>query len=107
MSAKLKHALAHTAPGKIYPQSATEAVRESTTDSEVLSGRKTQLLAWRREFAANDRTIYTLLPDTIENSEWKAVDLSGNNPPSGSYAAKWRHANDVWAIEAEIYLTWA
>lgn len=94
-----------------------EAVLVTGTDSAVLSGRKAQLLAWKREFAASDRTIYRRLPDSIEVSavepvafehgKWQAIAMSGKDLASGSYTAKWRKIDAVWAIEAEVYLTLA
>ena len=94
-----------------------EVVLVTGTDSAVLSGRKAQLLAWKREFSIQDRTIYTRLPDSIEVSvvepvalehgKWQAITTSGKDLASGSYAAKWRKIADAWVIEAEIYLTLA
>lgn len=96
---------------------APNVVLVTGTDSAVLSGRKAQLLAWKREFAADDRTVYARLPERIEVSpvehialehgQWSAVTLSGRQTASGTYAAKWRSVRDEWVIEAEIYLTMA
>lgn len=41
----------------------------------MLSGRKAQLLAWKREFAAQDRKIYSRLPHTIEVSAAEQIAL--------------------------------
>ncbi len=94
-----------------------DAVLVAGTDSALLSGRKAQLLAWKREFAAPDRTIYTRLPARIELSavapialehgKWQGVTLSGVDLASGTYAAKWRQAGEEWMVEAEIFLTLA
>jgi ketosteroid isomerase-like protein len=93
------------------------AVLVAGTDSALLSGRKAQVLTWKREFASADRTIYTRLPDRIELSEiapialehgkWHGITLSGIGLASGTYAAKWRKAGGEWMIEAEIYLALA
>jgi ketosteroid isomerase-like protein len=94
-----------------------DAVLVAGTDSALLSGRKAQLLAWKREFASADRTIYTRLPDRIELSvvapiamehgKWQGVTLSGTDLASGTYAAKWRKVGGEWMLEAEIFLTLA
>lgn len=94
-----------------------DAVLVAGTDSALLSGRKAQLLAWKREFASADRTIYTRLPDKIELSpiapialehgKWHGATLSGIDLASGTYAAKWRKAGGEWMLEAEIFLTTA
>ena len=94
-----------------------DAVLIAGTDSALLSGRKAQLLAWKREFASADRTIYMRLPDRIELSavapiamehgKWQGVTLSGTDLASGTYAAKWRKAGGEWMLEAEIFLTLA
>lgn len=92
-----------------------EAVLVTGSDSAVLPSRKTQLQAWKREFAAPDRTNYTRLPDSIEVSavepvalehgKWRAVTIAGESVAGGSYTAKWRKVREEWVIEAEIYLT--
>jgi ketosteroid isomerase-like protein len=94
-----------------------DAVLIAGTDSALLSGRKAQLLAWKREFASADRTIYMRLPDRIELSavapiamehgKWQGVTQSGTDLASGTYAAKWRKAGGEWMLEAEIFLTLA
>lgn len=94
---------------------ATNAILVTGTDSAVIPDRRSQLLAWKREFAAPDRTIYSRLPDTIEVSKiepialehgrWQGVNASGTTLASGSYSAKWRKLGADWVIEAEIFLT--
>lgn len=94
-----------------------DAVLVAGTDSALLSGRKAQLLAWKREFASPDRTVYTRLPDEIELSpiapialehgKWHGATLSGIDLASGTYAAKWRKSGGEWTLEAEIFLTTA
>lgn len=102
----------------IGPLLAQGAILVTGTDSAVISGRKAQLAAWEREFAASLRTIYTRTPDTIlvspvepialEHGRWQGVTAAGGLPlASGSYTAKWRKAGAEWVIEAEIYLTLA
>jgi ketosteroid isomerase-like protein len=116
--AALNRALADADLDAIGPLLARDAVLVTGTDSAILSGRKAQLLAWKREFAAPARTIYTRTPDTIlvsavepialEHGQWLGVISSTGQPlASGSYTAKWREVGGDWVIEAEIYLTLA
>ena len=115
--AAFNRALAEADLGAIGPLLAPNAILVAGTDSAVLSGRKAQLLAWKREFAAADRTIYARLPGTIEISPvepialehgtWQGVTASGTALSSGTYAAKWRKIAANWVIEAEIFLTLA
>nr|WP_309140975.1 nuclear transport factor 2 family protein [Novosphingobium sp. G106] len=115
--ATFNRALADADLTAIGPLLAPNAVLVAGTDSAVISGRKQQLLAWKHEFAAPDRTIYTRLPDRIEASpivpiafehgHWQGVSLSGQPLASGSYTAKWRRIGTDWLIEAELYLTLA
>lgn len=116
--AAFNRALADGDLAAIGPLLVAEAVLVTGTDSAVLPNRKAQLQAWKREFAAPDRTIYTRLPDSIEVStvepvalehgKWRAVTITSRRSlASGSYTAKWRKLRDEWVIEAEIYLTLA
>lgn len=115
--AAFNRALAEGDLAAIGPLLSRNAVLVAGTDSAVISGRKAQLLAWKREFAAADRTVYTRLPETIEVSpiapiamehgKWQGVTRSGQALASGSYSAKWRQIGDDWVVEAEIYLTLA
>jgi ketosteroid isomerase-like protein len=86
------------------------------TDSALLSGRKAQLAAWKREFAAADRIVYVRKPDTItvssvepiafEHGHWQGITASdGEIAARGDYTAKWRNTGGAWTIEAELYLT--
>lgn len=110
-------ALAEADLNAIGPLLARNAVLVTGTDSAVLADRKAQLLAWKREFAADDRTIYTRLPDRIEASDiepialehghWQGVTASGKPLASGTYTAKWRRIDADWVIEAEVFLTLA
>lgn len=115
--AEFNRALAEADLGAIGPLLAPDCVLVAGTDSALLSGRKAQLLAWKREFAAADRTVYRRIPERIELSpiapmalehgNWQGVTLSGAPLASGTYAAKWRKTAGEWLIEAEIYLTLA
>lgn len=108
-------ALAEADLAAIGPLLAPYAVLVAGTDSALITGRKAQLLAWKREFAATDPTIYTRLPDTIrastvapialEHGQWRGVTALGSVLASGPYTAKWRKIGTDWVIEAEIYLT--
>ncbi len=86
------------------------------TDSAIVSGRKAQLFAWKREFSAMPRMIYTRTTDTItpslvepiamEHGHWQGLaDGEGVASASGSYAAKWRQYGGVWLLVAEIFVT--
>jgi len=97
---------------------APDAILVTGTDSAIITGRKAQLLAWKREFAAVPRLIYSRMPQTIvsssvepiafEHGNWQGVhSKEGSHVASGSYTAKWRQMDEDWMIEAEIYLTLA
>ena len=114
--AAFNRALAERNLAAIGPLLAPNAILVTGTDSAVLSGRKAQLLAWKREFAATSPTIYTRTPDTIlassiepialEHGQWQGVDAATGQPlATGAYTAKWRQVGADWLIEAEIYLT--
>lgn len=113
--AAFNRALADADLDAIAPLLAHDAVLVAGTDSAVLSGRKAQLRAWKHEFAAADRTVYTRLPERIEASNvapialehgrWQGATLSGQPIAAGAYTAKWRMIGGEWVIEAEIYLT--
>lgn len=116
--ASFNRALAQADLRMIETLLARDAILVAGTDSAVLAGRKAQMLAWRREFAAAERLIYTRTPDTIiasavepiamEHGQWQGVLASTGEPQaSGVYTAKWRQRREDWLIEAEIYLTLA
>ncbi|CCW18097.1 hypothetical protein EBBID32_24470 [Sphingobium indicum BiD32] len=116
--ATFNRALADANLAAIGPLLAPNAVLVAGTDSALITGRKAQLLAWKREFAAKDRLIYTRTPDTIivspvepiamEQGHWQGVSTgSGVTLASGTYSAKWREMGGAWMIEAEIFLTLA
>ena len=91
-----------------------DVVMVTGSDSAVLAGRKAQLLAWKREFAAAHPTTCVRTPESItlspaepiamEHGRWQGT---GPLPSSGTYVAKWREAGGRWRIEAEIYVTLA
>ncbi|MBU3077465.1 YybH family protein [Sphingomonas quercus] len=115
--AAFNRALADGDTDAIAPLLGADVVLVAGTDSAVISGRKAQLLAWRREFATRDRTLYVRTPETIiispafpiafEHGRWQGVAAAnGGVQASGSYTAKWRQsASGSWVIEAELYLT--
>lgn len=116
--ASFNRALAQADLRMIETLLAPDAILVAGTDSAVLAGRKAQMLAWRREFAAAERLIYTRTPGTIiasavdpiamEHGQWQGVLASTGEPQaSGIYTAKWRQSGENWLIEAEIYLTLA
>lgn len=115
--AAFNRALADADLDAIGPLLTQHVVLITGTDSAVLNGRKAQLLAWKREFAAADRTIYTRLPEAIEASDvepialehgrWQGATTAGAAIASGTYAAKWRQIGADWALEAEIFITLA
>ncbi|WP_010545251.1 YybH family protein [Sphingomonas elodea] len=116
--AAFNRALATADLAAIGPLLAPDVVLVAGTDSAVIEGRKAQLLAWKREFAARERTVYTRLPDSVvgspvapiafEHGQWQGVAAEGGAvQASGSYTAKWREIDGSWKIEAELYLTLA
>ena len=93
-----------------------DVVMVTGTDSAVISGRKAQLLAWKREFSAKPRMVYTRTTDVItassvepiamEHGHWQGVSEGQGSPAaSGTYAAKWREARGHWLLVAEIFVT--
>jgi hypothetical protein len=115
--ARFNQALADADLAAIGPLLARDVVLVAGTDSALLSGRKAQLLAWKREFAASDRTIYLRSPETItvspiepiafEQGTWQGTTAKGDLLTRGIYTAKWRWIGADWLIEAELYLTLA
>ncbi|MDK2768358.1 MAG: nuclear transport factor 2 family protein [Sphingomonas sp.] len=99
----------------IGPILAPAAILVTGTDSALISGRKAQLIAWKREFAATDRSIYVRTPQTItvspvepiafEQGDWVGTTSSGIRQSGGIYSAKWRQIGAAWCIEAELYVT--
>lgn len=114
--ASFNRALAEGDLAAIGPLLSADVVMVTGTDSAVLSGRKAQLQAWKREFAAKARMIYTRTPQTVSVSPvepiamelgvWQGV-VGGTKQASGTYSAKWREVGGIWVIEAEVYVTMA
>ena len=116
--AAFNRALAEADLQAIGPILAPDAILVTGSDSAVISGRKAQIIVWRREFAAPDRIAYTRIPDRIvvsgvepvalEHGHWQGVTATtGQMLASGSYSAKWRNIGGDWMIEAEIFVTLA
>lgn len=116
--AAFNRALAEADLAAIGPLLAPNVVMVTGSDSAVIAGRKAQLLAWKREFAAQARTKYVRTPETItvsavepialEQGKWQGTSAaSGEHLASGDYSAKWRRSGGDWVIEAEIYVTLA
>ncbi len=114
--AAFNQALAQGDLASIGPILGANAVLVTGTDSAVIAGRKAQLMAWKREFTAAGRTIYTrtteavlastIEPIALEHGHWQGVAAdTGQALASGRYTAKWRQIGVEWVIEAEIYLT--
>jgi hypothetical protein len=114
--AAFNRALAEADLGAIGAILAPTAILVAGTDSAILNGRKAQIAAWKREFAAAGRTLYTRMPETIqasavapvafEQGRWQGVSAASASPlASGIYTAKWRKSGADWVIEAEIFLT--
>lgn len=115
--ARFNQALADADLTAIGPLLARDVVLVAGTDSALISGRKAQLLAWKREFASPERAIYLRTAETItlspiepiafEQGAWQGMTASGDVLTSGIYTAKWRRIGADWLIEAELYLTLA
>ena len=116
--AAFNQALAKADLSAIGPILVPNAVLVTGSDSAVIAGRKAQLMAWKREFAATGRTVYIRTPETIvaspvepialEQGRWQGSAVNAAEPQaSGAYSAKWRKIGADWMIEAEIYVTLA
>ncbi|NLS26713.1 hypothetical protein S2M10_16980 [Sphingomonas sp. S2M10] len=114
--AAFNRALAAGDLAAIGPLLAPDVVLVAGTDSAVIHGRKAQLLAWKREFAAKARNIYSRIPETVivspvapiafEHGRWEGVSAEAATvEASGHYTAKWRQIDATWQLEAELYLT--
>lgn len=111
--AAFNRALAMTDLAAIGPLLAPDAILVTGSDSAIIAGRKAQLLAWKREFAAASPTIYLRTPESItasavepiamEHGRWQGV--TGPDRVSGAYAAKWQLVGGDWVIAAEIFVT--
>ncbi len=116
--AAFNQALASGDLAAIAPLLAPDVVLVAGTDSAVIHGRKAQLQAWKREFSAKARSIYSRIPDAVllspvapiafEHGHWQGVSAADSTlEASGTYTAKWREIGGLWRIEAELYLTLA
>lgn len=116
--AAFNRALADADLAAIAPLLALDVVMITGTDSAVIAGRRAQLQAWKREFAAQARMTYVRLPDAIiaspvepialEHGKWQGISGGGGAVlASGDYSAKWRKVGADWVIEAEIFVTLA
>lgn len=95
-----------------------DAVLVTGTDSAVIAGRKAQLQAWKREFSARPRTLYTRSTETViasavepiamEHGRWRdIIEGTETELASGTFAAKWRQSGGLWMLVAEIFVTLA
>jgi ketosteroid isomerase-like protein len=116
--AAFNRSLADADLAAIGPILAPNVVLVTGTDSAVISGRKAQLQAWKREFSAQDRILYVRTPNMIvtssvepiahEQGKWRGtLSSTGELLVSGDYSAKWRKVEQDWIIEAEIFVTLA
>ena len=95
---------------------APDVILVTGTDSTLFNGRDEQVLIWREDFAAADRTIYIratecvsvspIFPIAFETGIWRGGHTDDNQSfASGVYSAKWRNADGGWQLEAEIFST--
>lgn len=116
--AMFNRALAEADLNAITPLLAPHVVMITGTDSGIISGRKAQLMAWKREFSAPAglRHVYARTPEKIIASPIEPIAMEHGRwtgtrddmvEASGDYSAKWRLTDGDWVIEAEIYLTLA
>lgn len=116
--AAFNRALAEADLAAIGPILAPNVLLVTGSDSAVISGRKAQIQAWKREFGAQPRTVYLRMPDTIvasavepialEHGKWRGTSsATGEDLASGDYCAKWRKVGEDWIIVAEIFVTLA
>lgn len=114
--AAFNRALAAGDLSAIGPLLAPGVVLVTGTDSAVLAGRKAQLQAWKREFAAPpaarnryvrspaEVTVSAVEPVAMEQGEWTCT--TGDAVTAyGPYVAKWRKVAGDWVIEAEVFVT--
>jgi ketosteroid isomerase-like protein len=113
--ANFNRALADKDLAAIGPLLAPQVVLVAGTDSAVITGRKAQLLAWKREFSAPQSCTYVrrttsvepspVAPIAMEHGSWQGT-VDGASVAQGSYCAKWRDMGaGQWVIEAEIFVT--
>lgn len=116
--AAFNRALAEADLAAIGALLAPDVVMVTGSDSAVISGRKAQLAAWKREFAHTPRTFYVrttesvtpsaVEPIAMEAGRWQGT-VAGSDEPvaSGIYSAKWRSVGGLWLVIAEIFVTLA
>lgn len=94
---------------------AADVVLVAGTHSDRFLDRAAQLEIWRDDFERNgDRLVYvrtpaclrlsTVGPMATERGSWRGENALGDFA-SGSYSAKWRRIDEVWRLEAEIFMT--
>lgn len=116
--AAFNRALADGDLAAITPLLRPDVVLVTGSDSAVIAGRKAQLAAWKREFTARPRTLYTRTPDRIvtspvepiamEQGRWQGMTAGAALPhAAGIYSAKWRKTDGAWRLVAEIFVTLA
>src|SRR5690348_5214014 len=116
--AAFNRALADMDLSAIGPPLSPGAILITGSDSGVITGRKAQLMAWKREFASPERPNYVRMasslivspvePIAMEQGEWNGLAADTQEPAaSGIYSAKWRKLRGEWLIEAEIFVTLA
>ncbi|OYW47756.1 MAG: DUF4440 domain-containing protein [Novosphingobium sp. 12-63-9] len=99
--AEFNRALRDSDLAAIGPILASNAILITGSDSAIIAGRKAQLIAWKREFAAKEPTVYIRTPSEIvassvepialEHGRWQGMDPSTRKArASGLYTAKWR-----------------
>lgn len=114
--AAFNRALAEGDLAAIAPILSPDVVLITGSDSAVISGRKAQLAAWKREFAQAPRSVYVrntesvmssgVEPIAMEHGRWSGtVRESGEVMAAGTYAAKWRKSGEAWVLIAEIFVT--
>lgn len=114
--ASFNRALAEGDLASITPILSPDVVLVTGSDSAVLSGRKAQLGAWKREFAQKPRTVYVRTTDSVavssvepialEQGHWSGIlESSTQEIAAGSFAAKWRLVGGAWVLIAEIFVT--
>lgn len=113
--AEFNRALGSRDLAAIGPLLSPDVILVTGSDSAIIAGRKAQLLAWKREFAAASPTRYTRTPESVtmsavepiamERGRWQGV--TGEDCLRGTYAAKWRLIGEQWVIVAEIFVTLA
>lgn len=114
--AAFNRALAEGDLAAIAPILSPDVVLVTGSDSAVISGRKAQVAAWKRDFAHAPRAVYlrstesviasAVEPIAMEHGRWSGtIRESGEVLAAGTYAAKWRKSGGHWVLIAEIFVT--